>query len=730
MKSRKFLSCLLAAGLLAGCGGSSNSTGGKTDQPGAPEAAASEPAAEEPVVEEEHQVIAAMSRPTFFEIGFTEGAGQTASAEDYTVAPDLSNVVNIGAYYLPDPIRNALADKYFAVVKSWEDEFFDIYESNMYGERANYITVDSLLHTFHLYYAYLQKNCEKQYFLQSLKDVTQNLLTISKDQLETLKGTEWESAARRNAEYFAVAAELLGMKPEFSDPVTQEELVKIEQEGGIARSALMTVNEEYLQDYSQFKPRGYYTESEDLQKYFRTMMWYGQMNFTAKEEDHARSALLMNLALNGDAFAGWEQIYAVTSFFSGESDDHTYYEYYPVIQTAYGEDVSIDDLAGNTEAFETYFRLCQEMDPPQINSIVLIQNPDGEDTVEERNEKTNGFRLMGQRFTIDASVMQRLVYREVKENSSGAQRLLPSALDVPAAFGSDAALDILKETGVEDYPGYMENMEKLRESIASGDDKMWSASIYSAWLNTLRPLLETKGAGYPKFMQSQEWTKKNLISFLGSYAELKHDSILYAKQVMAEMGGAGFMESYDDRGYVEPEPEVFGRLAALSRELVRGLQDSGMISDVDAEYMGLFSELAEKLQVIAEKELRNELPSDEEFELIRSYGGQLEHLWTRTIGDNPFYASNEHPSPIVADIATDPNGTCLEIGTGKPATIYVLTYFDGGVHLCSGTMYTFYEFEQPISDRLTDEAWREKLSDWNNPPATPAWTDSFYTSAY
>ena len=32
---------------------------------------------------------------------------------------------------------------------------------------------------------------------------------------------------------------------------------------------------------------------------------------------------------------------------------------------------------------------------------------------------------------------------------------------------------------------------------------------------------------------------------------------------------------------------------------------------------------------IAEKELRGELPTDEEFELIRSYGGQLEHFWTQ-----------------------------------------------------------------------------------------------------
>ena len=35
----------------------------------------------------------------------------------------------------------------------------------------------------------------------------------------------------------------------------------------------------YTIDYSQFVPRGHYTRSEVLQKYFRTMMWYGLVPF-------------------------------------------------------------------------------------------------------------------------------------------------------------------------------------------------------------------------------------------------------------------------------------------------------------------------------------------------------------------------------------------------------------------------------------------------------------------
>ena len=36
---------------------------------------------------------------------------------------------------------------------------------------------------------------------------------------------------------------------------------------------------------------------------------------------------------------------------------------------------------------------------------------------------------------------------------------------------------------------------------------------------------------------------------------------------------------------------------------------------------------------------------------------------------------------------------------------------------------TYYEFKHPMSDRLTDEVWREMLKE--NPPEDPEWTDNY-----
>ncbi len=712
MKKNRIMMAVLAAALASGCSG------------GAAPAAVSE--TEETAAVQEEETLQLMERPSLLDGSFAKNTGTEASAEEYTVEPGLTNVLNYSdVEYLTEGAKKQIEEQYFTVRDGWSDEFFEIYESNTYGYTPSFVTVDSMMHTFHLYYAFLQKNTEQTYLFDALSAMSKKMLEASQNQYEALKGSEWESAAQRNVDYFSVALSLLGEDVSLSGDA-QKEIDSIMGAADISPSVLFTTDEAdpYLQDYTQFKPRGYYTENEKLEKYFRAMMWFGQMNFTQKYEDLDRSALLMNLALEESAVKEWESIYTITAFFSGESDDCGYYEYNPAVHSAYGSTVTADTLKGNTPAFEKYRKLTSGMKPPKINSIVVY-----DETIDpDRDAKTLGWRLMGQRFTLDASIFQNLTYREVGENASGERRMLPDALDVCAAMGNDEALSILKEKGVFEFKDYEKNMNTLRESLAKADDKTWNASIYSAWLYTLKPLLEEKPDGYPAFTKSAAWTRKNLVGYLGSYTELKHDSILYAKQVMAEMGGAGFDEIPDDRGYVETEPEVFARLSSIAKATADGLESYQMISDTDKEYMYAFADLASKLQVIAEKELRGELPTDEEFDLIRSYGGQLEHLWTRTVDDGTqeYYRAMDHPSPIVADVATDPNGTCLELGTGKPSTIYVAVYFDGEVRVCLGSVYSFYQFEQPISDRMTDEEWREKVNDWNNPPAKPDWTSPLY----
>ena len=54
-------------------------------------------------------------------------------------------------------------------------------------------------------------------------------------------------------------------------------------------------------------------------------------------------------------------------------------------------------------------------------------------------------------------------------------------------------------------------------------------------------------------------------------------------------------------------------------------------------------------------------------------------------------------------------GYILEIGTGRVSNIYVVVPVDGKLKICCGSVYSFYEFEYPLSDRLTDTKWRQMM---------------------
>lgn len=627
----------------------------------------------------------------------------TPSVPSYAVDPGCANVVDIDRFYLSEGQKNKLAENGFFVSNYNGSEFFDQYEFNRYMHYPSFVTTDSIMHTYHLYFAMLQKNTEKQYLVDQLVNLTSELYNNSITLYDELKGTEWENAATMNVAYFTVASKLLGINIEVKDYVSEiadAEFDKINAAEGIDTSM---ITGEY-EDYSQFKPRGYYEGDPLLEKYFRTMMLYGRVNLMQSKEEHNRMALLMTMAMDDEAYAAWEKIYSVTAFFAGNSDDAGYCEYLSPAIEAYGQNIEAKAIIGNETGWNKFNELISKIEPPKINSCVFDDNGGQTDRLQEGK----GFRLMGQRFSVDAAVFTQLCYSKVLENSEGEKRTLPDALDVPAAMGSDEALSILSEQGNSDYKNYIENMEKTRKALKQAPESLWSSSLYGGWMNTLSPLLRVKGQGYPMFMNNKAWTRKNLETYLGSWTELKHDTVLYSKQFVAEMGGDDY-EKYDDRGYVEPEPELYSALATLTDNTIEGLDGFGILSDENRENLEILKTMANSLKEISVKELNCEQVTDKEYDFIREYGGNLEHLWRKTIDNQDYFSPSEYPCALVTDVATDPDGAVLEEAVGGASNIYVAFPMDGEVHLGVGTVFSYYQFVVPISERMTDSQWRQDL---------------------
>lgn len=670
-----------------------------------------------------------------------------AVLQPYQVAADFTNVSNGDRFQFSPEAKQKLVQNGFVVLPGLYQEYFWLYELNRYDMIPNFVTTDAMLHNYHLFFNHLLKTVETEQLISQLQALNQGMQKASEQQYQEMQNTAWANAARRNVAFFSVAARLLD--PQVSIPASVRQEVEAElrlidtHKEGMQVSPVMSMGQEVdvldslKEDYTQYIPRGHYTQSDSLKAYFKCMMWYGRMTFRAKNEEETKSAVLMTLALS-DAknLAKWEKIYQTTNFFVGQSDDLGYTQYYPLLLKVYGNSLNGMQLTKDNKKWQTFMKEVSKLKGPSVNSIPIFDaniQPD-------REREIKGYRFMGQRYTVDADIFQRLVYREVGENKKGERRILPKGLDIPAAMGSAAAQSILREMGQYEYQNYSENMGKLEKHLAGMKASTWQQNLYWSWINTLAPLLTKKPEGYPSFMLNQAWQHKELNTYLGSWTELKHDTVLYAKQVYAEAGGGG-EEKVDDRGYVEPNPHLYARLAALTAMTREGLQARELLNQRDADSLQRMEKLALALKTISEKELQGKSLSDEEYELIRSIGVQLEHFWLETLRDQGDSGMgdllNNNPAMLVADVATAPPDQVLEEATGYIQQIYAVVPVEGSLRIVKGGVYSYYEFPWPAADRLTDQKWREMLfnqqflvndpaySADNKIPELPAWTKSF-----
>ena len=638
------------------------------------------------------------------------------------IAPDLSNVAV--PFILSPEQRVKLGQQGFVISPGETKEFFELYERARYNYEPVFVTSDSLLHVYHLLFDRTLRVAEQEQFAPMLAALDWSLLNTSLEQYAALQGTPWSEAARRNAAYFAVAVKQLNPDwpvPEALRDITDPDLAAIESHSGISESAIFP-NYPEGEDWSQYVPRGHYTRSEQLKRYFRSMMWHGRITLRQADQVETQQAALMTQAWQTTQVEGkpatavWRAIYDPTVFFVGRSDDLTPTEYAEPFNNVYGN--TADPRAFLDDAkFEQFKTDIAKLRPPEILGMVINEELPVDDT-------TKGLRFMGQRFVPDAMIFRELIFRNVQD------RYLPKGLDLFAVMGSEQALEHLQAAGDTAKEGYEEQFAKVKQVVDSYDEQTWTQNLYWSWLYTLRPLLQEPDAGYPEFMRSPAWLDKQLNTALGSWTELKHDTLLYAKQVYAERGAGGLPPPVPEppKGYVEPVPEVYARISALALLTLEGLKTRGLLAASDEQALTQMVEIANRLQTISEKELRGEALTPEEYEKIRFYGADIEGLTfaagkeaDEPIGPSGGGASDNLQAAVVADVATDPrNGLVLEEGIGRVFPIYAVVPIEGQLVVAKGGVFSHYEFTQPLSERLTNEAWQQRL-DAGDAPAFEPW---------
>ncbi|MFO8081659.1 MAG: DUF3160 domain-containing protein [Armatimonadota bacterium] len=668
----------------------------------------------------------------------------------YELPLDLDQVVNFGDIEgrLPDGGRQMLGRQGFVVTDfGSEDDITEVYDSAEDAGVPPFVTVDTLLHLYHLQFDQTLKVIEENQFAPDMADFSREMMQRSISQHGELSG-DLQEAARRNAAYFAVGLRLLNpdaVPPSQVHSLISEELALIEQQAGFTESPIFG----YREDYSQYVPRGHYTRSETLERYFKAMMWYGRLSMLLKggddaivSEEEARIQTLQASLIAGtlyqpeysDLLETWQRIYAVTSFYVGFADDLTPQEYAEAIREVAGTSFAWADVASEDTMLALKTELATYRAPRIYGGTgeVALDPPFSADQLDDLLTDTMGMRLLGQRFIPDGYMMQELGFPNagdftgegkpfsMEPTAGGPQRVFPRGLDVMAVLGSERAYEILEDAGDTAYENYEDQLAALREEFNEVSREDWNRNLYWSWLHSLQALIKPVGEGYPNFMQTEQWQDRTLWAALASWAELRHDTILYAKQPYMPIATA--MPTPADEpppGFVEPRPEFYARMLALARMTREGLAEMEVLDEQSLERLQNLEAIIERLLDISLTELAGEAISEEDADYLKYIAGRIKGT---LIG----MEDEDEKSTIIADVLTDTNTQqVLEEGVGYIKVIYAAYQLpDGRIAVGMGPVLSQYEFKHPMDDRLTNEAWREMLK--NDPPEAAQWTESFY----
>lgn len=661
---------------------------------------------------------------------------------------------SIQRYYALNDSEIELLQKHSFVVsdriryESFGEAFFTIYKRDL----PVYISSDAILHALHMSYSEILMMLETQVLLPRLSYLLEGLHGRLPRLAENYASDTGMKTALMDVDlYLTIPRLLLGesVAPYYDENKSEIQTLMrmIDKEGVGSYPLFAPATVPRTIDFSQFTPRGHYTQSAELTRYFKAMMWLGRTEFylidpdadpdssmSQEENDEigrrqTTGAYLIHEALQReDNRQALDDINEILSFLVGESDNVQTNHLDPLKQQA-----GFDNAAsfGDMETYRTFRQILE--DQPYARQRILSQILKTDPFSPEKIQPAAAFMLIGQRFIIDSFVMGNLVYDKVVNPN----RMLPKSADVLFALGNNDALSVLEDE--LQYYNYAPNLAALRYLIDTYEPDYWQTSFFNLWLNAIRRLNPPDDrTPLPRFMQTEAWTHKTMTTQLASWAQLRHDNLLYGKQSYT----GGPVCSYP-HSYVEPVPHFFQAVEDLAANAKESFGNIGAIEGWFKEllhrYFNTLGEIAGQLKIIAQKQIDGVEFNQDEKEFLQ---GMLHESFMCGIELTGWYKDLYFTGDvgalkqdyIVADVHTSPYdefgnmvGWVMHVGTG-PLNLAVLIaeLGDGNTYAFVGPVMSYYEHVSVNFKRLTDEEWVTAFGD--EPSMRPEFVHSYLSA--
>ena len=662
-------------------------------------------------------------------------------------------------YLLTNDERDLIQRHGFVVAERLSfDEYYRAYYDSYQKDLPVYISADALLHAFHRTYANILKDVER-FALSAMLVSALDDLALELRRMPVVTSERGRQARADVDVYVAVARALVhghttcqpsdAANTGRADTVLQALLA----ERPVVLSVFTSVPRMF--DFSQCKPRGHYAGDELLERYFRAMMWLGrtEIYITAPvgvqpevpSHDVLRqcgmAVYLAKAMARSSARHSFAAVDTLLRAFLGEQDNVASQD---VIAYVEASKLDVDALgdASTLAAFQN--AMIEAGGAQQILSQILISNGTEEIT------PAASWMVMGQRFLYDSFVLANVVFDKTKE-----LRMMPDPLDALFVLGNDATAQLLMPQ-IEQWK-YAQNLAALRYLTNTFDDDYWDASLYTSWLAAIRTLNPpAERASLPQFMQTAAWWQKSINTQLASWAELRHDNLLYGKQ--SYTGGLG---CFYPRGFVEPVPALYRRLATAAvsyrqallhfADVLRQQGRAAQAEPVASMATGALDHMATTMAVldtIATKELASIPLTPKEQQVIDGWimikdpmggGCVLEYngYYPRMLYGVSNQVNQQPVDHLLADVHTQPTdevgnpvGRVLHVGTGM-VNLAIVTAddpADGCLTSYVGPVSSYYEHITENFTRLTDQEWRTYLKE-HPYPARPAWTRTYLANS-
>eukprot|EP01113_Clastostelium_recurvatum_P023444 TRINITY_DN279_c1_g2_i7.p1 TRINITY_DN279_c1_g2~~TRINITY_DN279_c1_g2_i7.p1 ORF type:complete len:870 (-),score=157.22 TRINITY_DN279_c1_g2_i7:63-2672(-) len=619
--------------------------------------------------------------------------------DNFALNQDQLNLFKKNGFVVCDPVGD-----------TWSREYYRLFNNDL----PVFITTDSILHALHMSYDNMLKELETTFFTTLLSNIMQGMreelkkasaeytsgplvqafqdvdffLTVGSNLLAsevfTYIGEGAPSVAKKpdlEAEKNKRLQEIMGGAVPERPKADQKECALGRSDKDVTQALKACCKEESTTlslfgtdreiDFTLMKPRGHYTKTAELRKYFRTMTWLGIIDMKVAGKGSSTRSLCASVVLvllmhrrSQDVRRMFGSFNQMLDSLVGAVNSMTIPQLEIILSSsssmmkgsssAAATASTTTAAAPSVEFNKSYFESLNSEDGLVALQKEIMNTEFGvkgynaeaaESFGAGKAEMPRSFTFMGKRFALDGWAMSKVVADQVFWNGEKVLRKRTSSVEVAySIFGNTDAVPILTERMTapksekdrfRDGLPYHHNLLAVKETVDQLNDNTWFSSVHMSWLRMLRSLSEpiAKDPRYPQSMRTKAYAMKRLTSQLGSWSQLRHDNLLYVDQPRSFACGCSY-----PAGFVEPFVGFWSSVEDVCMSLKSALTKTEFpdippqnnspfnwqketlanVKQREIDFLNKFARTVRMLRDISEKELQSQPLDDQQETFLRT----------------------------------------------------------------------------------------------------------------